>query len=69
MSPLLGLRQLSLIHRVLFFSRIYMKPSSLQIQVMKSVRKHTIFVGKPYGTAKGAKGYNRNKQKNWRKEI
>jgi hypothetical protein len=40
-----------------------------QIEAMRSVRKHTIFVGKAYGTPKGAKGYNRNKQKNWRKEI
>lgn len=41
-----------------------------QIEAMKSVRKQTIFIGKPYGTPKGNRGYNRNKQKqNWSKEI
>lgn len=40
-----------------------MKKPVPQILAMKSVRKHTIFVGKAYGTAKGSRGYNRNKQK------
>ncbi|MDO8430643.1 MAG: hypothetical protein Q7S72_01465, partial [Candidatus Taylorbacteria bacterium] len=41
-----------------------------QLELIKSVRKHTVFIGKAYGSPKGAKGYKRNKQKeNWRKEI
>jgi len=57
----------SRIHRTKLF--LNMKRIS-QIEAMKSVRKHTIFVGKPYGTPKGLRGYNRKKQKQkWRKEI
>ncbi len=41
-----------------------------QFEAMRSVRKRTIFIGKTHGTPKGAKGYDRNKQKqNWRKET
>lgn len=37
---------------------------------MKSVRKQTLFIGKVYGSPKGGRGYNRNKQKqDWRKEL
>jgi hypothetical protein len=44
--------------------------NTIQMKAMKSVRKQTIFVGKPYGSPKGERGYNRNKQKqNWRKEV
>lgn len=32
-----------------------------QVEVMKSVRKKTHFVGRAYGSPKGAKGYNRKK--------
>lgn len=46
-----------------------MKKPSVQLEAMKSVRKQTIFIGKPYGSPKGARGYNRNKQKNWRNEV
>lgn len=46
-----------------------MKKPTAQLKAMKSVRKHTIFVGKAYGTPKGNRGYNRNKEKrDWRKE-
>ncbi len=39
-----------------------------QLEVMKSVRKYTVFIGRPYGTPKGARGYNRKKE-NQRKET
>ncbi len=45
------------------------KKLTTRLKAIKSVRKHSIFVGKAYGSPKGAKGYDRNKQKNWRNEI
>ncbi|HEY4511504.1 MAG TPA: hypothetical protein VJH55_01555 [Candidatus Paceibacterota bacterium] len=46
-----------------------MKPET-QLKAMKSVRKHTIFVGKPHSSPKGERGYNRKREKqNWRKET
>lgn len=35
----------------------------LQFEAMKSVREHTIFVGKPHSSPKGERGYARRKQK------
>ncbi|OHA32149.1 MAG: hypothetical protein A2928_00450 [Candidatus Taylorbacteria bacterium RIFCSPLOWO2_01_FULL_45_15b] len=50
-------------------TKIFMK-KSLQIEAMKSVRKHTIFAGKPQGSPKGARGYNRNQEKKkWRSDM
>ena len=46
----------------------FMKKAKTQYDVMKSVRKYTTFIGKAYGTPKGAKGYNRKNNKNWKEE-